>query len=67
MYRSAGADLFLAFILYRQHHQHGVTAHHPGLPNPEISKIIGDQWKAESEEEKKKWQGLALVRGPLCA
>ncbi|CAO2651064.1 Nn.00g093610.m01.CDS01 [Neocucurbitaria sp. VM-36] len=48
-----------AFILYRQHHQQAIIARNPGLNNPDISKIIGEQWKAESEETKKIWQDLA--------
>ncbi|KAF2200506.1 hypothetical protein GQ43DRAFT_373670 [Delitschia confertaspora ATCC 74209] len=48
-----------AFILYRQHHQHAIVARNPGLANPEISKIIGEQWKAENDTEKKVWQDLA--------
>lgn len=48
-----------AFILYRQHHQQAIIARKPGLNNPDISKIIGEQWKAESEEQKKVWQDLA--------
>ncbi|KAF2464942.1 uncharacterized protein BDR25DRAFT_241442 [Lindgomyces ingoldianus] len=48
-----------AFILYRQHHQHAIVARNPGLANPEISKIIGEQWKAENEDQKKVWQDLA--------
>ncbi|KAJ4297831.1 slightly ste11-like protein [Kalmusia sp. IMI 367209] len=48
-----------AFILYRQHHQHAIVAANPGLPNPDISKIIGEQWKAESNDAKKIWQDLA--------
>ncbi|OAG05303.1 uncharacterized protein CC84DRAFT_1094566 [Paraphaeosphaeria sporulosa] len=48
-----------AFILYRQHHQHAIAAANPGLPNPDISKIIGEQWKAESDAVKKVWQDLA--------
>ncbi|KAF2873234.1 hypothetical protein BDV95DRAFT_593593 [Massariosphaeria phaeospora] len=48
-----------AFILYRQHHQHTIVARNPGLANPDISKIIGEQWQAESEEQKKVWQDLA--------
>ncbi|KAL5398804.1 hypothetical protein PMIN06_008433 [Paraphaeosphaeria minitans] len=47
------------FILYRQHHQHAIAAANPGLPNPDISKIIGEQWKAESDSVKKVWQDLA--------
>lgn len=48
-----------AFILYRQHHQQNIIARNPGLNNPDISKIIGEQWKALSEEHKKVWQDLA--------
>ncbi|KAJ5102580.1 hypothetical protein N7532_003109 [Penicillium argentinense] len=48
-----------AFILYRQHHQAAVVAHHPGLANPDISKIIGMQWRALTEAEKNKWRALA--------
>jgi hypothetical protein len=59
----SAADLFVAFILYRQHHQQAIIAHNPGLNNPDISKIIGEQWKAEGEETKKVWQELALVGG----
>jgi hypothetical protein len=65
MYCSQNADelsLSVAFILYRQHHQQGIVARNPGLANPEISKIIGEQWKAEDEEVKKVWQDLAEVR-----
>jgi hypothetical protein len=54
-------DPFIAFILYRQHHQQAITARNPGLNNPDISKIIGEQWKAEGEEQKKVWQDLAQV------
>ncbi|KAJ9133585.1 HMG box protein [Pleurostoma richardsiae] len=48
-----------AFILYRQHHQAGVVAQHPGLANPEISKIIGEQWRDQPEEVKSSWKRLA--------
>jgi hypothetical protein len=58
---SSAADFFVAFILYRQHHQQAIIARNPGLNNPDISKIIGEQWKAEGEESKKVWQDLALV------
>ncbi|AEO61391.1 hypothetical protein MYCTH_2070581, partial [Thermothelomyces thermophilus ATCC 42464] len=47
------------FILYRQHHQARVVQQNPGLANPEISKIIGEQWRAESEEAKSQWKLLA--------
>lgn len=51
----------IAFILYRQHHQAVVVAKHPGLPNPDISKILGEQWRNLSAQTKKKWQALAEV------
>ncbi|KAJ5935133.1 hypothetical protein N7466_004680 [Penicillium verhagenii] len=48
-----------AFILYRQHYQATVVAHNPGMANPNISKIIGEQWRHLSEDEKSKWRTLA--------
>ncbi|CAI6265946.1 unnamed protein product [Periconia digitata] len=50
-----------AFILYRQHHQHDIVTRHPRLANPEISKIIGEQWQAESDESKRVWHDLAQL------
>ncbi|KAI5854527.1 hypothetical protein GGS23DRAFT_608268 [Durotheca rogersii] len=48
-----------AFILYRQHYQGQVAARHPGLANPEISKLIGEQWREQPEEVKNSWKRLA--------
>ncbi|RMJ06914.1 hypothetical protein CDV36_013489 [Fusarium kuroshium] len=48
-----------AFILYRQHHQAQVVARNPHLSNPDISKIIGEQWKDEAEDVKANWKSLA--------
>ncbi|KAI1412393.1 hypothetical protein F5Y13DRAFT_180170 [Hypoxylon sp. FL1857] len=48
-----------AFILYRQHYQGQVAARHPGLANPEISKLIGEQWREQPEEVKNNWKRLA--------
>ncbi|OBT69650.1 hypothetical protein VE03_00712 [Pseudogymnoascus sp. 23342-1-I1] len=48
-----------AFILYRQHYQGQVIAQNPGLANPEISKIIGAQWREQSIETKNEWKKLA--------
>ncbi len=31
----------------------------PGLANPEISKIIGELWREEPEEQKNQWKRLA--------
>lgn len=50
-----------AFILYRQHYQAAVVQQNPGMANPDISKIIGAQWKALTEEEREKWKALARV------
>jgi hypothetical protein len=62
--RGADASLCLsvAFILYRQHYQAQVVAQHPGLANPEISKIIGEQWREQAPEIKSDWKRLAEVR-----
>ena len=51
----------LAFILYRQHYQAAVVAQNPGLANPEISKVIGEQWRDSPPEVKKHWKSLADV------
>ena len=53
--------LSVAFILYRQHYQAQVVAQHPGLANPEISKIIGEQWREQAPEVKSDWKRLAEV------
>ena len=51
-------------MLYRQHFHAAVVARHPGLANPEISKIIGRQWREEDQEVKDTWDALAEVRLP---
>lgn len=33
------------------------------MANPEISKVIGEQWRSLSEDEKSKWKALAEVSG----
>lgn len=38
-----------------------VVAQNPGLANPEISKIIGEQWKKQTLEVKGNWKQLAEV------
>ncbi|CEL05326.1 hypothetical protein ASPCAL06444 [Aspergillus calidoustus] len=48
-----------AFILYRQHYQAAVVAQNPGLANPEISKIIGEQWRKLPQATKDEWKNLA--------
>ncbi|WEW60818.1 slightly ste11-like protein [Emydomyces testavorans] len=49
----------LAFILFRQHFQAAVVAQHPGLANPQISKIIGEKWRTLPNESKQDWKNLA--------
>ena len=34
-------------------------ARNPGLPNPDISKIIGEKWRLEPDEVKNSWKKLA--------
>jgi HMG (high mobility group) box len=58
---AADEPLFIAFILYRQHYQAQVIAQNPGLANPEISKIIGEQWREQAPEVKNDWKRLAEV------
>lgn len=53
--------IIIAFILYRQHYQAQVIAQNPGLSNPEISKIIGEQWRCQTPEVKNDWKRLAEV------
>jgi hypothetical protein len=38
-----------------------VVAQNPGLANPDISKIIGEQWRNEPEGEKNRWKAYAEV------
>lgn len=52
---------YIAFILYRQHYQGAVVAQNPGLANPEISKVIGEQWRDSPLEVKAHWKSLADV------
>lgn len=55
-----------AFILYRQSQHAEVVKVNPGLPNPEISKIIGEQWQNLSPGEKDKWKAFAEVTHKAC-
>eukprot|EP00136_Aspergillus_niger_P009731 XP_001401947.2 hypothetical protein ANI_1_958184 [Aspergillus niger CBS 513.88] len=59
MHLGPSAHRLLAFILYRQHYQAAVVAQNPGLANPEISKIIGEQWRGLPQETKDEWKALA--------
>ncbi|KAJ9608127.1 slightly ste11-like protein [Cladophialophora chaetospira] len=48
-----------SFILFRQHQQSSIIAQNPGIPNPQVSKIIGEQWRGLSAEAKEEWNLLA--------
>ncbi|KAI9768570.1 MAG: hypothetical protein M1840_004767 [Geoglossum simile] len=48
-----------AFILFRQHHHAAIIAQHPGLSNPDISKIIGERWRNIPQPERHQWKTLA--------
>ena len=54
-------SIIAAFILYRQHNHSAVVEQYQGLPNPEISKLVGQKWKDEPEEVKNEWKLLAEV------
>lgn len=41
-----------------------MVAQNPGLANPEVSKIIGEQWRALPSETKEEWKSLAEVMLP---
>ncbi|CAH0019667.1 unnamed protein product [Clonostachys rhizophaga] len=48
-----------SFMLYRAQMQAQISAESRGLSNPQISRILGDRWANEPEEEKAKWRSLA--------
>ncbi|KAI1434976.1 hypothetical protein GGR50DRAFT_659597 [Xylaria sp. CBS 124048] len=49
----------IAFILYRQYWQKDFADKHPGLANPEISKLIGEKWREQPEPDKNEWKKYA--------
>jgi len=58
---SARTNTQIAFMLFRQHQQSSIMAQNPGLPIPDVSKIIGEQWRRLSAEAKEEWNLLAEV------
>jgi NADPH2 dehydrogenase len=48
-----------AFILFRQHQHSIVVRENPGKNNPEVSKIIGGQWRSLTQKDKDFWIQLA--------
>ncbi|KIW15927.1 hypothetical protein PV08_05977 [Exophiala spinifera] len=48
-----------SFMLFRQHRQSSIMAQNPGLQIPDVSKIIGEQWRRLSSEAKEEWNMLA--------
>jgi len=48
-----------AYLLYSNSVRDAVRAANPTMKMTEISKVIGSQWKALSEEEQLRWKGVA--------
>ncbi|KAI8593803.1 high mobility group box domain-containing protein, partial [Geranomyces variabilis] len=48
-----------SFMTYRMEKQHEVLAHHAGANNKDISVIIGDMWRNESEPVKEYYRKKA--------
>lgn len=48
-------------MLYRKHHSELLVARKQGIANPDISKMLSRQWKAEPENEKNRWRAFAEV------
>ncbi|KEF57784.1 uncharacterized protein A1O9_05704 [Exophiala aquamarina CBS 119918] len=44
---------------HETHQQSSIIAQNPGIPNPEVSKIIGEQWRHLSTKAKEEWNMLA--------
>jgi len=51
-----------AYLLYANSARDDVRAANPKMKMTEISKVIGAQWKALSEEEQKRWKGVAAKK-----
>ncbi|RKP14941.1 putative HMG box protein, partial [Piptocephalis cylindrospora] len=51
-----------SFILYRADQHKKFRSANPSLRNETISKLIGDAWKAESDEVRARYQALAKTR-----
>merc|ERR1712060_953229 len=44
-----------AYMLYNNHRRPTLRTEHPDLPLPDLSKLIGDEWKRLSETQKAIW------------
>ncbi|KAI0130116.1 hypothetical protein BJ170DRAFT_731626 [Xylariales sp. AK1849] len=55
-YRSNGPRPQNAFILYRTHMHKAAKEQNKHFNNAQISKLLGDQWRALSDEEKAVWK-----------
>lgn len=58
--KKRGAGGATSYILYSNEHREEVTAANPGLKMTEISKLIGDKWKKESQAVRDEWSAKAL-------
>nr|AQT26490.1 MAT1-2-1 [Valsa mali] len=47
------------FIIYRSERHPAVAAANPGMPNKQISKILGQQWQNESDEVRARYKAKA--------
>ncbi|KAJ5162367.1 hypothetical protein N7492_007759 [Penicillium capsulatum] len=50
------------FMLYRQYHHRSVTAANPGVPNTQISRIIANMWRNESQAVRDRFQVYAEMK-----
>ncbi|KAJ1675065.1 hypothetical protein EV182_002007 [Spiromyces aspiralis] len=48
-----------AFMLYRQSLHHKIQMEHPGIHNADISRIIAEQWRNESQDVIERFRALA--------
>ena len=51
-----------AYLLYSNSVRDAVRAANPTMKVTEIAKLIGAQWKALSEEELRRWKGVAAQK-----
>jgi len=48
-----------AFLLYRRERAPELTSRCPGMPNQEVSRLLGQRWREESEGTKERFRRLA--------
>jgi HMG box factor len=50
-----------AFLLYSQAKREEVKGKHPGLDVVGVTKMLGEEWRKLSEEEKQEWKAKAAA------